>query len=519
MYLATKEDIYFIDEECEKKYNIPTLELMENAGKNSFVWIKENLDLKKNFLVFCGHGNNGGDGAVLARYLIQNGVNTKVVFVGDVIEKTKGVAKENFLRLKEFYKWDFSIKGLLEIKDIIENSDYIIDAIFGVGLKGELYQPIIDLIEQINSSGKVIISLDIPSGVLANGGNFKIAVKANYTLTFGLPKFGMIDYPGADFCGKIESIDIGIPQNIIEERKPIIFLTDNYVSSLLQKRKRDSHKGKFGHLLIVGGYGGNFKKGIKAMGGSVILSGLSALRSGVGLLTIATHIDNLTSIQASIPEAMTFGWKESNSSLRSIRRLIENNFIKTVLVGNGFFTGKFQEKLIEMILTHPVVDKIVIDADGINNISQNERLMKILKSSGKNIILTPHIGEASRMLDLHPEIVKFNKLDMAKKLNQLTNSVILLKDSVSVISSSERLFVNNRGSVSLAKGGSGDILAGLVAGFLASGHSAVSSAIIGSYLLGLAGEKCENIYGSFSTTGSDVINIIPEVIKYISMLE
>ncbi len=519
MYLATKEDIYFIDEECEKKYNIPTLELMENAGKNSFVWIKENLDLRKKFIVFCGHGNNGGDGAVLARYLIHNGVNTKVVFVGDVIEKTKGIAKENFLRLKEFYKWDLSPRGFSEIKGIIENSDYIIDAIFGVGLKGELYQPIIDLIEQINSSGKVIISLDIPSGVLANGGNFKIAVKADYTLTFGLPKFGMIDYPGADFCGKIETIDIGIPQNIIEERKPIILLTDNYVSGLLQKRKRDSHKGKFGHLLIIGGYGGNFKKGIKAMGGSVILSGLAALRSGVGLLTIATHIDNLASIQANIPEAMTFGWKESNSSLSSIRRLIENNFIKTVLVGNGFFNGKFQEKLIEMILTHPVVDKIVIDADGINNISQNERLMKILKSSGKNIILTPHIGEASRMLGLHPEIVKFNKLDMVKKLNQLTSSVILLKDSVSVISSSERLFVNNRGSVSLAKGGSGDILAGLVAGFLASGHSAVSSAILGSYVLGVAGEKCENIYGSFSTTGRDVINIIPEVIKYISMLE
>lgn len=519
MYLATKEDVYFIDEECERKYNISTLTLMENAGKNSFIWIRENLDLKKNFLIFCGHGNNGGDGAVLARYLIQNGVNTKVVFVGDVIEKTKGIAKENFLRLKEFYKWDFSPKGLSEIKEMIENSDYIVDAIFGVGLKGELYQPIVDLIEQINLSGKGIISLDIPTGVLANGGNFKIAVKANYTLTFGLPKFGMIDYPGADFCGRIETIDIGIPQKIIEERKPIILLNDNYVSSLFQKRKRDSHKGKFGHLLIIGGYGGNFKKGIKAMGGSVILSGLAALRSGVGLLTIATHINNLTSIQANIPEAMTFGWKESNSSLSSIKRLIENNFIKTVLIGNGFSTGKFQEKLIEMILIHPIIDKIVIDADGINNISQNERLIEILKSSSKNIIITPHIGEASRMLGIHSEIVKFNKLDMAKKLNQLTNSVILLKDSVSVISSGDKVFVNNRGSVSLAKGGSGDILAGLIAGFLASGHSEVSSTILGSYVLGLAGEKCESIYGSFSTTGMDVINTIPDVIKNISMLE
>ncbi len=519
MYIATKENIYYIDEKCETDYNISHLELMENAGKNSFIWIKKNLDLSKKFLVFCGHGNNGGDGAVLARYLIDNGIDIKVVFLGDVIQKSKGVARDNFLKLKKYYMWDFTEKGLVEIKEMINQADYIVDAIFGIGLKGELYKPLFDLIKQINSSGKIIISLDIPSGIFANGGKFESAIKADYTLTFGLPKFGMIDYPGVDYCGKIEIIDIGIPKKLIEGVKPIVLLTDEYVSSLLIKRERDNHKGKFGHLLIIGGYGGFFKKGIQAMGGSVVLSGLAALRSGVGLLTIAAHIDSLPLIQANIPEAMTFGWKEKESSIFMIKRLIENNFIRTILIGNGFSTGKFQEKLIEMILTHPIVSKIVIDADGINNISKNKRLRKTLKSSGKDIILTPHIGEASRLLGVYPEIIKFNKLENIKKIYDITKSVILLKDSISVIYDGDRIFVNNRGSVSLAKGGSGDILSGIIASFLASGHNTISATILGSYVLGLLGEICEEEYGIFSVLGRDIIAKMPDVIKRLSMLE
>ncbi|MCX7820749.1 MAG: NAD(P)H-hydrate dehydratase [Brevinematales bacterium] len=526
MYIATKEDVYHIDQECERRFEIKVSTLMENAGKNSFVWIKNNITEydKKRILVFCAHGNNGGDGAVLARYIYDNGGNVKVIFLGDVIGKSKDVAKTNFIKLKEskveVIELDLRDSLIVEkVKDLISGSDIVIDSIFGVGFSGEFYSPFKEIVDIINSSGKLVLSLDIPSGVIANGGNFETAIKADYTLTFGFPKFGMIDYPGAYFCGKIEVIDIGIPENLIKERKLFLLLTDEYVKRLLKKRARDTHKGNYGHLLIIGGYGGDFKKGIKAMGGSVILSGLAALRSGVGLLTIACHNNVLYSIQSSIPEAMTFGWLENNKSIESIKKLIENNFIRTVLIGNGFFNGKFQKRLLEMLLSHPIVNRIVIDADGLNILSKDSKLLKELSSSGKNIILTPHIGEASRLLKLYPHEIKNKKLDVIKMLVDLTNSTVILKDSVSLICDGENVFVNNRGSSSLAKGGSGDILAGLVAGFLASGYDPLYASLLGSYILGVAGEKCELRLGAYSVLGRDVIIEIAEVIKELNKPE
>ncbi len=238
MQIAMKEDIYFMDEQCEKKFGIPASLLMENAGRNSFLWIKENIKAKK-FLIFCAHGNNGGDGAVLARYLMEGGFDVTVVLLGDVIGKSKDIAKANFIRLKEnnakIIEWDLiSREDFTKIKAIINETEVIVDAIFGVGFNGELFSQFAEVVEEINDSGKLVISLDIPSGVIANGGNFKLAVRANYTLTFGFVKYGMIDYPGANFCGEIELIDIGIPEELIRQRKFLRFITEDYIKSLIK---------------------------------------------------------------------------------------------------------------------------------------------------------------------------------------------------------------------------------------------------------------------------------------------
>ncbi|MGC8765396.1 MAG: NAD(P)H-hydrate dehydratase [Brevinematia bacterium] len=516
MYIATKEDIYFIDQQCEKKYNIPTSELMENAGKNSFLWIKDKIkDYKsKKFLIFCAHGNNGGDGAVLARYLAEDGVNLTTVFLGDVTGRSKDVARENFIKLKKInaniIEVDLNDKSILEIiKKMVSRCDIIVDAIFGIGFNGEFFSPFIEIINEINASGKKIISLDIPSGVMANGGNFNLAIKADYTLTFGFPKYGMIDYPGARFCGEINVIDIGILEALTDERRLPLLLTDDYIKGLILRRERDTHKGKYGHLLIIGGYGGDFVGGFRAMGGSVILAGIAALKAGVGLLTIAGHLNVLSSIQSQIPEAMTFGWLEKPSSIKGLKRLIENSFIRSVLIGNGFSKGIIQREILKMVIQHPIVNKIVIDADGINILSEDRKLLETLASSGKEVILTPHIGEAARLLRLHPDEVKNNKLEIAKNLVRLTASTVILKDSVSVVAGKEEeLFINNRGSVTLAKGGSGDILAGLIAGLFTSGYSPVASACVGIYTLGIAGEKCEAEKGEVSPLGRDILSAI-----------
>ncbi len=515
MYIARKEDIYYIDKECK----VPVEILMENAGKNSFLWIKNNIDNNKKLLVLCGAGNNGGDGAVLARYLIKDGIDTEVVFIGDVISKSKEVAKENFIKLKELTnvnQLEINYKNLETLKTYLEKADVIVDAIFGIGLNRELDNFYLDLFELINSSKKTIISLDIPSGVMANGENFKSGIKANYTLTFGLPKFGMINYPGATYCGKIEIIDIGIPKDFINSLNLPILIEKNMFKL---SRERNTHKGTYGHLLIIGGYGGNFKEGIKAMSGSVILSALAAMKAGVGLTTIAADVRALPAIQSLIPEAMTFGWKEKPSSLKEIKKLIEKSFIRTILIGNGFHKGKIQKEILKLVLTHPIVTKIVIDADAINILSENKELLSTLYNSGKEIILTPHIGEASRLLSLSTEEIKSNKLEIVKKISEITNANVILKDSVSVIYGRNTTFINNRGSSSLARGGSGDILAGLIAGFLATGYEVLYSICLGSYILGICGEMCEEEMGAFSVLGRDILNKISSVIKEISMPE
>lgn len=519
MYIATKADVYSIDRECEENYNISTEILMENAGKNAFLWVKDHLDdfHKKKFLVFCSHGNNGGDGAVFARYLFKNGIYVTVVFLGDVIGRSKNVARKNFMVLKELgvsiIEWDLkSLNVLEEISREIKNSDVIVDAIFGIGFEGEVSLPYEKLFEAINSSGKLVISLDIPSGVLADGGKFDCAIKADFTLTFGFPKYGMLDYPGAEYCGRIEVIEIGIPEDLKKGKNLMRLLTDEFIKSILIPRKRDTHKGSYGHLLIIGGYGGNFQAGIKAMSGSVVLAGLSALKAGVGLLTIAADERILLAVQSQLPEAMTLGWNNKASSVRRIINFINKNLIRSVLIGNGFYKGSFQKRILEEIIVHPLINKIVIDADGLNILSDDRKIFYKLSTSGKEVILTPHIGEAARLLGINTSDVKNRKLEAIKKLVKLTSATVILKDSVSLImSKNENLYVNNRGSVALAKGGSGDVLAGLVAGFFTSNYSAIESGCLASYALGVAGEICELESGSFSTLSREVINKIDRV--------
>ncbi|OPY89380.1 MAG: Bifunctional NAD(P)H-hydrate repair enzyme Nnr [Smithella sp. PtaU1.Bin162] len=253
------------------------------------------------------------------------------------------------------------------------------------------------------------------------------------------------------------------------------------------------------------------------MAGAAILSGLAAFRAGTGLLTIAAPESSILAFQSAVPEALTIslGSVNANDSVKQISSYIQNRKVKSVLIGNGLGTGNTQKAILEYVLESKEIERLVLDADALNILSEDKKLRLKLKNCGKDMILTPHIGEASRILNLEPSEIKQEKINVAKELEKTTGGIVVLKDAVSIISTPDNeIWVNTTGSPVLAKGGSGDVLAGLIAGLFTSGYDALSSAIIGCYLLGKAAEIYEQRFSSESAFAREIISILPEAWKF-----
>ncbi len=519
MKIALKEDIYRIDRLCHENFHIPVSILMENAGIAVYTFILENLReyLGKKFLFLCGTGNNGGDGAVAARKLILDGCIVSVI-LADSISSIKGDAKTNFDILNDLKCRFILLKDIDKIESFIPNFDIIIDAVFGIGFHGEPDSEISGLFKAVNHSGKTIISVDIPSGVYAGGGASKDAIKADFTITLGLPKLGMIDFPGREFTGKRIINKINIPDSLLNDKIMINnLITDEEICNIYQPRIRNTYKGSYGHLLIIGGSAGNIDNGDPGMSGAVIIAGTAALRAGTGLLTIACEDKNSIPVKTSLPEALTLGIDPTDleKSIQCLNKYIIKRKIKSVLFGNGFGTGEFQMRMLKYILEEKQIKKLVIDADGLNILANYPEMKKIMKKSGKEIILTPHIGEMARLVNTETGLIIANKIKTAGEFSSEFNSVVILKDSISVIAGSGEIWLNEKGSSSLAKGGSGDILAGLIAGLFESGYSALNSSILGIYILSRAGEIYDDRFGTESALSRDILSLIPDVWKLI----
>lgn len=508
MKIATKENIYSIEKICSEQYGISARTLMENAGNAIYDAIRENDTgyQQKSYLVICGTGNNGEDGAVAARLLFTENIKVKIISLGD-ITLAKGNAHENFFAARALnipiiqYNCNDNTN---EIVQAIQYSDVIIDAIFGIGFNREPDSFMSYIFNLINSSKRFVISLDLPSGVFADGGACKNAIRADLTISFILPKLGTIDFPGKSHTGRLIVKNIMVPSALLENTEiKANLITFDEIKSFYTKRKRDSHKGDYGHLLIIGGFEG--------MSGAVILAGLASLRTGAGLVTIASESASINAIKANLPEAMTLTLDSSDSagSIFALNEFIQKKKITSILIGNGFGTGDFQKNILQSIIENTEINKLTIDADGLNIMSNNTELLALLKN--KETIATPHIGEMSRILHVNNLEVKNNKINSAHKLSDQYKIITVLKDSVTVISDSNgNTWINDIGSAALAKGGSGDILAGLIAGLHTSSYNAFQSAVMGCYLLGKAGQTYENNFSAESSTAREIINIIPE---------
>ncbi|AFM03772.1 yjeF-like protein, hydroxyethylthiazole kinase-related protein [Bernardetia litoralis DSM 6794] len=523
------------DQETIKNEPISSLALMERASKKAFYWIQnyfaQNL-INTEFHIFCGIGNNGGDGLVLAR-LLSNFAFQINVYVVNFSDKRSKDFEANFERIKEI-----SNVQLVELKEkadlekiIISNqNNWIIDAIFGYGLNRVPEKIAAKTIEFINqSSNKNIISIDIPSGLFADENQSKkqhfdkkITIKAAHTLTFQSPKLSFFFDEYSEFIGNFDVLDIGLDKNFIEKLdSQNYWLTPQKIKQIYKPRTRTGHKGTFGHaLLIVGSYGKI---------GAAQLSTKAALRSGIGLLSVRTPKCGVGILQTAIPEAMVLvdDFDQENKKSKKKNKYILNSFsdellekikdYKTIGIGCGIGTEKQTQKLLLQILK--TIDyPIVIDADALNILSQNRNYendkQDWLNFVPKNSILTPHPKEFERLFGKTFSVEKRHEL--LRDLAQKHQFYILLKGSFSALAlPNGDIYHSSFGDIGMATGGSGDVLTGIITSLLAQGYNSEESLLLGVFLHGKAGELAAKNKSSEAMLPSDLIENICTIFKLI----
>ncbi|EKE04684.1 MAG: hypothetical protein ACD_20C00022G0009 [uncultured bacterium] len=505
-----------IDKQAIEELKIPSLILMENAGRAVFEQVVEILNEVKDehvsVLVICGKGNNGGDGFVAARHLILEEIPTYVLSLYHE-EELSGDALANHNALKNFT--DIFYYDELDpetIQDILSISTVVVDAIFGTGLntevKGHLYQ-VIDTINEFTEG--YVVAVDIPSGIDSNTGQILgNAVVADYTVSLFNPKLGTILYPGAEHSGEIIINDIGIPETLLEDPEyNINLITAHYACANLPLRPEESHKGMFGSVFnVAGGYG---------MTGAAFLSAYSSLKVGAGYSMLATP-ESLVPIFATMaPEIVYAPLKETPNktiSKEAVNYALEKSEKSNIfLLGPGIgtdpstieFISEFTQKLTDRGLP------AIFDADALNCFTLMDNFVLPINS-----VITPHPKELARLLKVTVKDIMDDRIGKVREAAQKFNTIVVLKGARTIIAEPNgTIYINPTGNSALATAGTGDVLCGMIAGFAAQGLELRDAAILGVYLHGLAGDLAEQDLTQYSVTATSLLDYIPAAIKLI----
>jgi NAD(P)H-hydrate epimerase len=492
-------DRYAIDE-----LGIPEEILMENAGNASyFVMLKESGIKDKKFVIICGIGNNGGDGLVVARKIHSNGGNVKVFILGDANE-LKGAAKKNFDILAGLRIESRRIESIESIRSDVLHCDAIVDAIFGTGLSrdvGGLYR---DVVLLINGSGKKVFSLDIPSGINGDTGEIMgIAVKADYTVTFGLPKTGNMLFPGYEHCGKLYVSYISFPPSLYGKDSIRTGIND-YIK--LPAKDMSAHKGDFGEALFIAGASSYF--------GAPYFSALSFLKAGGGYSRLAAPISMTPFIANRGSEIVFIPQKETDSgsiSLKNKDALLKlSERMDMVIIGPGMSLDEETGQLIRELAV-AIERPLLIDGDGITAISGDLRLIKERRYP---TILTPHPGEMAKITKASVSEINKNKIDILQGASKELNSIIVLKGAHSLIGyPDERVYINMSGNPGMATAGSGDVLTGTIAAMLGLGLSPEDAVRKGVFIHGFSGDLAAGDIGEDGITAQDILDYLPLAVK------
>jgi hydroxyethylthiazole kinase-like uncharacterized protein yjeF len=495
-----------------EKFGIPGIILMENAGRGCVETLKKRFSgiASQKTIVFAGKGNNGGDGFVMARHLLDMGANVCVFLLGKISAlkedaKTNAeIARKIGIEINEIDTGNFN-----SFDHRLRHSDLIIDAIFGTGLSKPATGFYAEVFEKINSLKKFVVAVDIPSGVDSDSGCLiGPHIKADLTLALAYLKRSHATFPSAGVMGDIEVIDIGIPQQAVAASSPDVQMVEpDDIASLFPKRSRDSHKGDYGHVLVIAGSQGK--------GGAAGLTALGALRSGCGLVTLALPESCQKAVEFSPLEVMTVALPETENGTLSIRAkdlLLEHLQGKSaVAVGPGISTDPNTIELLKEFL--PLVKApLVMDADAVNCLAELGDLRTI---SNSGAILTPHPKEMSHISGLTTAEIQANRIESAARFAQDNSCTLVLKGARTLTAFADgSVAVNPTGNPGMATAGSGDVLTGIIAGLIAQGLETRSAVIAGVYLHGLAGD----IYAREKSTetsliASDLLDNLPESLR------
>lgn len=490
MKILSAEEIRLWDQYTIRHEPVSSIDLMERAAGKCVDWLEENGYVENPFSVFCGKGNNGGDGLAIARLLAVKKYPV-TVHILEFGHKGTEDFQINLAKLHQYPEVDIRFIQTEENFHPFNRNEIIIDALFGSGLNRGIEGVTAGLIDHINASGCEIISIDMPSGLFVDRSSLgNTIIKADHTLSFQTYKAAFLFPENAEYTGEIHLLDIGLHNDFYNSvHSPYELTDDTIIHSIHRPRKRFSHKGNFGHALLIAGSYGKI--------GAAVLSAKACLRSGVGLLSC--HVPNCGYgiLQTTIPEAMLM--TDFNSSIIT---KIDDDLAKyeAIGIGPGIGTASETKMMLREVFDayrHPVI----LDADSLNIISTQKDLLKLIPPGS---ILTPHPKEFERLFGPSPN--EFDRVRLALQKAKELNSVIVLKGHHSLIATPDgKGFFNSTGNAGMATAGSGDVLTGILTGLLAQGYSSVETAILGVYLHGLAGDLAAKELSMEAMIAGDII--------------
>ncbi len=512
MKLLNAREMKDIDTRASREYGIPSIVLMENAGIRTVEVIEELLvtPAGKHIVILAGRGNNGGDGLVIARHLVNSGAQVDTFLLGTVSDLTAD-ARVNFNILSNMKAGIFPLLAEADLDKLLLSllsCDLIVDAIYGIGFKGSLNVLESRVAQMVNWSRRPVVAVDIPSGVEADTGAVHgEAIQANHTVTFALPKIGLVLEPGKEYVGTLSVADISIPLTLLRDASiRTNLINEALIAPLIRPRSSESHKGTYGHALVVGGSRG--------MTGAVVMTAVGALKSGSGLVTAAVPESLLPVVDGSVLEVMTTPLAQTRQGTIALEALpaLENllGTVSVCAIGPGMSRYEEARAVISHVLERSGVP-VVIDADGLNAL-QGE--VEVLRGRQVPVVITPHPGEMARLIGKSVEEVQADRINIARQTAEEWGVTVVLKGNKTVIATPQgEVYVNITGNPGMATAGSGDVLCGMITGLIAQGLKPHQAAFAGVFLHGRAGDLAAQARGQRGMVAGDLLAALPDVLR------
>jgi len=462
--------------------------LMERAGAALFKLLQKRFADNEPYHIVCGSGNNGGDGFVLARLAKEAGVDA-IVYINK-----EPAGNDAEVAYKEMLKCSVSVEN---IDQLFPTSGVIVDCIFGIGLHLAPREPWSACIAQINQLDLAVVSVDVPSGLVADLGTAPgNVINADITVTFIANKPGLLTGAGVNVCGELIVDDLGVTADVATTH--LYRVTKSTFDGCIPKRPSDSHKGNFGHVLVIGGDAG--------FGGAALLAATAALRTGAGLVSVITHPEHASAFIASRPELMVNGLASPSLKPALTDQLLSRATV--IVIGPGLGQGTFGTDYFSHVIKHILAfnKPVLLDADALNLLAKNQL-------SIPSAIITPHPGEAARLLNCTTEQISSDRIHAVQQLAQQYSAVALLKGAGSLICDDKSVFISNTGNPGMASGGMGDVLCGIIAGLIAQGFATDDALLLAVWLHGTAGDNAAKCSGEAGLLASDLICEVQQVVN------